>query len=172
MSMHIVLMNVKEPLKTVHRQPTEIMRFENVTFLEPTDVLRPDLIIGGVSDIADFINVNYVSIPRLGRYYFVTSYEMMTGGLVKLHCFIDVEYSFRKDIDSMKKNIISRQANERDLYLADSMLPISAKRSTKSYTLPDMGFDNNTNDSDKSGYFLILSTSGLGDSASVERNDE
>ena len=162
--MHIVLMSASGGLKKVHREPTEIARYDNVTFLESTSIENPIFIIGGITDIAEFCGINYAYLPRLGRYYFVDDYTMETGGRVALKCSIDVLKTFSKDIDSMGKTLITRQANKRDLLLPDSMLPLKAEKVTQVLSLGSIGLDNDTNDSDKSGYFLVLSTSGKGGS--------
>ena len=162
--MHIVLMSASGGLKKVHREPTEIARYDNVTFLESTSIENPIFIIGGITDIAEFCGINYAYLPRLGRYYFVDDITMETGGRVALKCSVDVLKTFSPDIDSMGKTMITRQANERDLRIPDTMLPILSTRVTQSYVLGDIGLDNDTNDADKSGYFLVLSTSGKGDS--------
>ena len=160
--MHIVLMSASGGLKKVHREPTEIARYDNVTFAESTSIENPIFIIGGVTDIAEFCNINYAYLPRLGRYYFVEDITMETGGRVALKCSIDVLKTFSKDIDSMGKTLITRQANKRDLLLPDSMLPLKAEKVTQVLSLGSIGLDNDTNDADKSGYFLVLSTSGKG----------
>lgn len=160
--MHIVLMSASGGLKKVHREPTEIARYDNVTFMESTSIENPIFIIGGITDIAEFCNINYAYLPRLGRYYFVEDITMETGGRVALKCSVDVLKTFSPDIDSMGKTMITRQANERDLRIPDTMLPILSTRVTQSYVLGDIGLDNDTNDADKSGYFLVLSTSGKG----------
>ena len=87
---------------------------------------------------------------------------METGGRGALKCSIDVLKTFSKDIDSMGKTMITRQANKRDLLLPDSMLPLKAEKVTQVLSLGSIGLDNDTNDADKSGYFLVLSTSGKG----------
>ena len=156
-------MSASGGLKEVHREPTEIARYDNVTFLESTSIVNPVFIIGGITDIAEFCNINYAYLPRLGRYYFVDDYPMETGGRVALKCSIDVLKTFSKDIDSMGKTLITRQANKRDLLLPDSMLPLKAEKVTQVLSLGSIGLDNDENDSDKSGYFLVLSTSGKGD---------
>ena len=160
--MHIVLMSASGGLKKVHREPTEIARYDNVTFLESTSIENPIFIIGGITDIAEFCNINYAYLPRLGRYYFVDDITMETGGRVALKCSIDVLQTFSPDIDSMGKTLITRQANKRDLLLPDSMLPLKAEKVTQVLSLGSIGLDNDTNDADKSGYFLVLSTSGKG----------
>ena len=162
--MHIVLMSASGGLKKVHREPTEIARYDNVTFLESTSIENPIFIIGGITDIAEFCNINYAYLPRLGRYYFVDDITMETGGRVALKCSVDVLKTFSPDIDSMGKTLITRQANKRDLLLPDSMLPLKAEKVTQVLSLGSIGLDNDTNDADKSGYFLVLSTSGKGDS--------
>ena len=162
--MHIVLMSASGGLKKVHREPTEIARYDNVTFMESTSIENPIFIIGGVTDIAEFCNINYAYLPRLGRYYFVDDITMETGGRVALKCSVDVLKTFSKDIDSMGKTLITRQANKRDLLLPDSMLPLKAEKVTQVLSLGSIGLDNDTNDADKSGYFLVLSTSGKGGS--------
>lgn len=161
--MHIVLMSASGGLKKVHREPTEIARYDNVTFLESTSIENPTFIIGGVTDIAEFCGINYAYLPRLGRYYFVEDITMETGGRVAFKCSIDVLKTFSKDIDAMGNTLITRQANKRDLLLPDSMLPLKAEKVTQVLSMGSIGLDNDTNDADKSGYFLVLSTSGKGD---------
>ena len=160
--MHIVLMSASGGLKKVHREPTEIARYDNVTFMESTSIENPIFIIGGITDIAEFCNINYAYLPRLGRYYFVNDITMETGGRVALKCSVDVLKTFSPDIDSMGKTLITRQASKRDLLLPDSMLPIKAEKVTQVLSLGSIGLDNDSNDADKSGYFLVLSTSGKG----------
>lgn len=160
--MHIVLMSASGGLKKVHREPTEIARYDNVTFLESTSIENPIFIIGGVTDIEEFCGINYAYLPRLGRYYFVEDITMENGGRVALKCSIDVLKTFSPDIDSMGKTLITRQANKRDLLLPDSMLPLKAEKVTQVLSMGSIGLDNDTNDADKSGYFLVLSTSGKG----------
>ena len=162
--MHIVLMSASGGLKKVHREPTEIARYDNVTFMESTSIENPIFIIGGITDIVEFCGINYAYLPRLGRYYFVDDITMETGGRVALKCSVDVLKTFSKDIDSMGKTLITRQANKRDLLLPDSMLPLKAEKVTQVLSLGSIGLDNDTNDADKSGYFLVLSTSGKGGS--------
>lgn len=160
--MHIVLMSASGGLKKVHREPTEIMRFDNVTFLESTSIENPTFMIGGVTDIAEFCNINYAYLPRLGRYYFINDISMETGGRVALKCSVDVLKTFSKDIDAMGNTLITRQANNRDLFIPDSMLPLKSPREIQVLPMGDIGLDNSTKDATTNGYFLILSTSGLG----------
>ena len=160
--MHIVLMSASGGLKKVHREPTEIARYDNVTFMESTSIENPIFIIGGITDIVEFCGINYAYLPRLGRYYFVEDVTMETGGRVALKCSVDVLKTFSKDIDTMGKTLITRQANKRDLLLPDSMLPLKAEKVTQVLSLGSIGLDNDTDDADKSGYFLVLSTSGKG----------
>ena len=160
--MHIVLMYASGGLKKVNRDPTEIARYDNVTFLESTSIKEPTFLIGGVTDIGIFSNINYAYLPRLGRYYFVDDYTMETGARVALKCSVDVLKTFSKDIDSMGNTLITRQANVRDLKIPDSMLPLKSEREIQVLPMGDIGLDNSTDDENKNGYFLILSTSGLG----------
>lgn len=162
--MHIVLMSASGGLNVVHREPTERKRFENVTFLESTSIENPTFLIGGVIDIGDFAGINYAYLPRMGRYYFVNDISMETGGVVALHCTVDALKTFSKDIDAMKATLITRQANSRDLFLVDNMLPLKSKKMVQSLNLGSIGLDNSSDDTDKSGYFLVISTSGLGGS--------
>lgn len=155
-------MSASGGLKKVHREPTEVMRFEDVTFLESTSIENPTFMIGGVTDIAEFCNINYAYLPRLGRYYFVNDISMETGGVVALKCSVDVLKTFSKDIDAMGNTLITRQANVRDLFIPDSMLPLKSPREIQVLPMGDIGLDNSTSDATTNGYFLILSTSGLG----------
>ena len=146
--MHIVLMSASGGLKKVHREPTEIARYDNVTFLESTSIENPIFIIGGITDIAEFCGINYAYLPRLGRYYFVDNITIMQNGIMRIPCSIDVLMSHKSDIKK-ETAILARQSNIANLYFNDPDLPIENRNNVSFKQFPK-GLEN------KAYYYLLI----------------
>ena len=75
--MHIVLMSASGGLKKVHREPTEIARYDNVTFAESTSIENPIFIIGGITDIAEFCGKGFAdAVVFCGKFFIVRLFSL------------------------------------------------------------------------------------------------
>lgn len=74
-------------------------------------------------DLEDFASVNYITIPRFGRSYFVQDVTSVNMGLVEMTCHVDVLSSFKTQIRA-NTAIIKKQEGEWNLYLNDGSLRI------------------------------------------------
>lgn len=108
----------------------------NGTFRAGVDVLRPRF---GVDAGSCPDNCNYVYIVGLGRYYYVTGRNKLTSGLEELQLYVDVRKSFLTELKACS-GIVERNTNNYDMYLPDSMIPVSAKRATSCYKFTNTPF--------------------------------
>ena len=159
--MHIACYNFSNDKRKIGKNLTEVIRYDNVRFFKDCSVVNPIIEVTNITDIVDIDNVNYIAIPRLGRKYFVTDTIMNNGSKVTFHCHCDVLESFKNDILSTKQTI-GRQENKKNLWIPDSELPIHSDKFTEIHYLDSCGLDNSDLNSDLSGYFLVLSTTGMG----------
>lgn len=74
---------------------SEVGTVNGVTIKETENSLTPDFIMM-TSDIV--LNSNYFFCSATSRYYFITSYDFLSGGRIVLHSRVDVLMTFRNEI--------------------------------------------------------------------------
>ena len=86
-------------------------------------------------DIKDYsMGYNYVYIPRVKRYYYVDSVELISADISRLHLKEDVLMS-HKDLIRAQTAYIERQENVYDDDLIDEMVKYSYDKSVLSFTV-------------------------------------
>ena len=97
------------------------------TLREDCSIINPVLKVEGLTS-TQLKECNYCYIPDFGRYYYINNI-ICKGKLYELNCHVDVLMSFK---DSIRDNtaVISRQANNYNLYLQDGIF--------KTYANPHM----------------------------------
>lgn len=108
---------------TIKKDLTLGWKMENCIFKKGTSILNPIITVSGLPNVESVIDNNYVKIPKLSRYYFVTDIIILTGGTFELHCKIDVLYSFKDDILASTQ-LVTRQENKNNKYITDGRLPM------------------------------------------------
>ena len=106
---------------------------------ESTDRETPTFIINETTIDKNWSSVNYLLSTDLGRYYYVDSPVMGTGGVAYLPCKVDVLMSFKNYIRNSNA-IISRQENLSTPYVIDEMLPSTLQRNISLYNFSDTPF--------------------------------
>ncbi len=86
------------------------------TLRSPTSIINPVITIARESPVG----FNYVHIPDLERYYFVTGISSEANGLIVIACHVDVLMTYASAIRSATA-IIKRQENQFNLYLDDGI---------------------------------------------------
>ena len=121
--MQIILYQNKSDKRALTKTLENALTVENVLLLDGNDsILAPKLILSGVN----VANYNYVYIPDFGRYYFITSIDVVDTRRYRISCDVDVLMSFADDIK--KLSVISTHAQSNfNRYLPDSV-PVSARR--------------------------------------------
>lgn len=69
------------------------------------------------------VGVNYCYIAEYGRYYYATPSEKDRNGLTTITCRVDVLKTYADEI-RQQKAIVSRQANQYNLYLDDGTFKV------------------------------------------------
>lgn len=115
--MNITLYNTKDPkekvVKTLYSAYNVTVQLKN-----PTDVLKPVIILGGV----DISNYNYCYIPDFKRYYYISDMTTDYGNLSGRECVIDPLMTYSSQIKSLNA-IVERQQNFYNLYLPNLGIP-------------------------------------------------
>lgn len=121
--MQVILYRNKSDRRALNKTLENALTVENVLLLDGNDsILTPKLILSGVN----VANYNYVYIPDFGRYYFITSIDVVDTRRHRISCDVDVLMSFAADIKNL--TVISTHAQSNfNRYLPDSV-PVSARR--------------------------------------------
>lgn len=101
---------------------------------EATDVLNPVITLTGIDEHIG--SVNYVFIPELGRYYFVTDIESVNNNLWALTLHVDVLMSYQDDILNLY-GIIERQEYNYNMDLRDTNIPTLQKTNIQYIKFPN-----------------------------------
>lgn len=88
---------------------------------------------------ANFLNANYCKF--LGKSYFISDRELMTGGKMKIYTEVDVLNSFNTNI--LVCPAISERSSIGDKYISDSMLSRKSWENVKNYVLGEFTYDVN-----------------------------
>ena len=120
------------------------------TLKESCSVTNPVILVESPS----FITANYAYIHDFGRYYFIKEVvcESTTLWRISMHC--DVLSSFKNEINECEATI-NRQEYAYNLYLPDSLYPITEKTFFTTQTIGRSFEENNRN-------VLLLSNCGGG----------
>ena len=154
--MILKLFKTKSAPNVVSKSLSEVAVFGEVIFKEDTSLLNPTVIINGVSNsgtytIEDIGKCNYFSIPKVGRYYFITDIVMLHGGRVAISGKVDPLMSFKTDILASTQLIV-RQEKKTNNYLIDTEIPLSSKKQIIEHEFGDAIRD--------SGYYIIAINGG------------
>lgn len=102
-----------------------------INILEDSSIVDPYIVLSAPTNI---IRANYMFIPDLGRYYYITDWILSKNRIyVKGH--VDVLMSFRVAIKEVWA-IMERQENNFDLYLNDSMISIENPNDVRTINFP------------------------------------
>lgn len=101
----------------------QLTRTVDIIFRQAVDEQAP-LIIMSNDNVA---NANYVRIPNFNRYYFISSVDNFTAGLVRLHLTTDLLMTYK---DIILNSPVQITATENPSYLSES-LPTQTKISKR-----------------------------------------
>lgn len=157
--MNVILYNCSDAYNVVDKDLKDGLTVENVRFFDDgsISVKNPTLKLNVVSDVSELSEYNYISIPKLGSYYYITSMSA-NGGLIIIETVRDVLMTFKKDIKASTQYVIRQEMKYKNPFLQDGELPI---RSDHNYVYePFQGPDGPV--FDKSCINVILETIGRG----------
>lgn len=104
---------------------------------ETTSILNPTFIIANNPKL-NLSQVNYMYVPELGRYYFITDIATMTSNRLAITGHVDVLMTY-KDAISAKKCLIERSEDKYNPYIVDDELKVRTEREYQVVTLGSFG---------------------------------
>lgn len=97
----------------------ELLGSADIKLKDETDILNPSLTLASNMDWVG--QCNYIYIPALKRYYYVSNISSIRDGLWGVNCHVDVLMTYRPWILE-QTGVIERQENKYNLLLADGRL--------------------------------------------------
>ena len=113
---------------------------------------NPVLLLAYDGDVAD--SINYMEIPELNRFYFITDILNLTGGRYEIHAKVDVLESFESAIRGLSV-IADKMISGANLFIDDGSYVCENKEFNTVLNFPD-GFN------DDGEYILITAGGGGG----------
>ena len=101
----------------------QLIRTVDIIFRQAVDEQAPLIIMSN----ENMVGANYVRIPNFNRYYFISSVENFTAGLVRLHLATDLLMTYK---DIILNSPVQITATEAPSYLSKS-LPTQTKISKR-----------------------------------------
>lgn len=141
--------NLSDP-KRVGKNISAVAQLTNVMWKEDSDILHPVITFHKFKDSNDnqiWKQFNYLSIDNYflddpdsvaTRYYFVTNLILARGGIIEVHCLIDVRETW-KDFILSSRFLVSRQENFYNKMLPDSRVKVPATRQMTAQTVGEVG---------------------------------
>lgn len=135
--------NCKSDKRYMNKSLTVVYDNVDLTYIDRTDIMNPILKIG---KNIDPLNYNYVYIPDLNRYYYVSKPPIFESGYYRVELHVDVLMSFKDEI-KQQNVIIKRQEKEYNLYQIDEKMHLYNTPCYRALTFPQ-GFSN-------TGHFVL-----------------
>lgn len=135
--MKVILYNNNSDFKVVGKDLSEVWTLDDVYWKENTDILHPVITFDKFRDANDEMvwkQFNYCRIEWNGvpaRYYFVHKINLDKGGLIEMHCDIDVRQSWRAWIRD-SKFLVARQENIHNKFISDNRIRLTDAKTLES----------------------------------------
>ena len=143
MSFSITLMNNQQELNKISKTPATVMTLTG-TLREETDIVDPEI---NVEYNGTLTNVNYMHIPELHRYYFITKIESIRTGVWRIYAHCDVLKTYAEAILGTEC-VVARSESRYNLYLNDAAFKV--------YSNPRLQCANFPNKFNGESYVLIM----------------
>lgn len=143
MSFSITLMNNQQELNKISKTPATVMTLTG-TLREETDIVDPEI---NVEYNGTLTNVNYMYIPELHRYYFITKIESIRTGVWRIYAHCDVLKTYAEAILGTEC-VVARSESRYNLYLNDAAFKV--------YSNPRLQCANFPNKFNGESYVLIM----------------
>lgn len=139
--MNISLLYTDDPNNQLNKSVEYISEYSGAVARVNVSVETPVLILE--ESVSNIISANYCYIAEFGRYYYITDKTCDVNGLWTIALKVDVLKSFASSIDDLK-GIVQRQKDNYDMYLRDTMIPVSARKTVAVRKFNNVFGDNNS----------------------------
>ena len=120
--MTITVYSCSDDFRVMDKTLTEVATLSNVEIYGSCSVLTPVLKLANAS--SQLPQFNYVYIPNFGKYYHVTDIVTDSGGMVYIHCSVDVRYTWRDQIRNCPCNVLRNEGIGKPTMIIDQQLPV------------------------------------------------
>lgn len=129
---------------TLYQSTAEPNRLDKTPYLDQVHLDLVGSVRGELNVMSPVIDIeksgtlsgyNYVYISELTRYYYITDYEVIRNGIIRLHLDIDVLMSFRSYIENCS-GLVSRNEGLYDTMLIDDRLRFLGYKSINTIKFP------------------------------------
>lgn len=124
--MTITVYTCSDDFRVMDKTLTQVATLTNVEIYGSCSVSTPVLKLANAS--SQLPQFNYVYIPNFGRYYHVTDIEADSGGMIYVHCSVDVRYTFREGIRNCPCIVLRNEGIGHPTMIVDQQLPIEQGR--------------------------------------------
>lgn len=126
--MDIKLYTTGSPTIKVDKVLSDEKVYSNVVFYDDSALTldSPSVILQDIDSPDVVSSYNYMYIPQLKRYYFITDIRYLRGKRVQITGRVDVLKTYATDIKNSTQ-LVTRQQNKKNLLLNDSEYPIKKK---------------------------------------------
>lgn len=115
--MEIIFYNNESDRKVLDKKIKKLISVPNVKFVDETNICRPKLLISRTFFDERFMNINYLYIDKLKRYYYINNMNFVDS-MVEIICEVDVLMSYKTEIRNLNCTV-KRNENIKNGYLND-----------------------------------------------------
>lgn len=126
--MDVKLYTTGSPTIKVDKVLADEKVYSNVVFYDESSLAvdSPSVILQDIESPDVVSGYNYMYIPQLKRYYFITDIRYLRGKRVLINGRVDVLKTYATDIKNSTQ-LVTRQQNKKNMLLNDSEYPIKKK---------------------------------------------
>lgn len=118
-----MICNKNEIVKKLETGDENALTIPIAYLLDNTSILEPTFrLISDSGTVGYWRKFNYLHCPNLGRWYYITDIIFMSGGVVEIHCKVDVLMSY-SDLILDSTQVINRSEHMQTPLLIDEQLP-------------------------------------------------
>ena len=126
--MDVKLYTTSSPTIKVDKTITEELVLTDTTFYDESalNLCEPSVLIQGIASPDVVSCFNYMYIPQLKRYYYITNIDYLRGHRVAIKGRVDVLKTYASDIKNSTQLVV-RQEHKKNMLLNDGTYPIKKK---------------------------------------------
>lgn len=131
--------------RVLNKTIQKVKDYTEFKLIDATNVLEPTILIERklISKYNDFNYVNYAYLSSTERYYFITDYQLLNGGIVLLKLKCDVLMTYSSQIGNLQGLVLRNEYNSTPYYI-DEELPFLSGRIIERHDISNNIFVNNT----------------------------
>ena len=107
--MEITVYNTSSDRRRLNKDLQQVGVIPNVKIKDKTSIIDPVFVVS--KSLLEGLRYNYCYVADLNRYYFINNIEYDIGGLILLHCHVDVLETYKDYILTHNAYIVRQEKN-------------------------------------------------------------